>query len=524
MRGHERFSASTAASSAGPSAARLSRLHQGPHRSRWARFAASCVAAGLLVIAPRDAYAGATGAPAPGAASAGADDPGPPPPPPEASVIPPRVAGPTVPGLPGPLVAADKPSPSQPLGGLLTAPSLLGPSGRDLDFKTDRYEPAGLPLLGGNSDIGFQFGAVGTLSHYANGITPYAWNMDLVVSASIKNGPRGPELVQQSYQWNDDVPGLLGGKLRVNPQVSYQRTINQGYFGLGNAASGAVPTNYSGPPGRYFEWIDSIANVNLSGRVNLTGPWSENSAVGFRYMNPTAYADSKVARDAEARNPDGSPVIRGLEPLGLTQLATGVIYDTRDNETFATRGAYHQLAIEYVQGIPTSADVAYGEAQLYVCGFRSLGPFVLAGRLVGDLQFGNVPFYDLFMSGPYSQSEAIGGAAAVRGVPVGRYSGEIKVYGNAELRSMFIKFSLLKQKITLGGDALFDTGRSWVDYTFKSPLDGNGVGLKYGVGGGIYVLWGQSALFRIDAAYSPDAAAENPHFPLGVYVMDGTMF
>ncbi len=89
---------------------------------------------------------------------------------------------------------------------------------------------------------------------------------------------------------------------------------------------------------------------------------------------------------------------------------------------------------------------------------------------------------------------------------------------------MFVKFHLLKQKVTLGADALFDTGRSWVDYTFRSPLDGSGLGLKYGVGGGIYVLWGQAAMFRIDAAYSPDAAAENPSFPLGLYVADGVMF
>ena len=55
-------------------------------------------------------------------------------------------------------------------------------------------------------------------------------------------------------------------------------------------------------------------------------------------------------------------------------------------------------------------------------------------------------------------------------------------------------------------------------------LDGSGVGLKYGVGGGVYVLWGQAAMLRIEAAYSPDAVSENPSLPLGIYVEDGTMF
>jgi outer membrane protein assembly factor BamA len=395
----------------------------------------------------------------------------------------------------------------------------------DEDYATKRYEPAGFPLLGGSSDIGFQFGVVGTLSHFADGIKPYAWNMDAVVSASIKDGPTGPQFVQQSYLFNADLPGYLGGKLRFNPQVQYQRTINMGYFGLGDAASGVVPANYRGTSGRYFEWIDSIASAYVQARYLLSYPWSLTAAVGYRYMAPTAYADSKLARDAEAKNADGSPVIRGLQPLSITQLAVGASYDSRDNEVFPGKGSMRIVGVDYQQGIPLDSGVRYGEAQALIQGYHPLiGPFILAGRAIADFQFGHVPFYDLSESGPFAQSEAIGGGSAIRGVPIGRYSGEIKIYGNVEVRAMLIKFHLFKQKVSFGSDGFFDAGRSWLDYSFKSPLDGTGTGIKYGVGGGIYILWGQAALFRIDAAYSPDAAAENPSFPLGLYVSDGVSF
>ena len=393
-----------------------------------------------------------------------------------------------------------------------------------VDYKTDRYEPAGLPLIGGNSDIGFQFGGVATLSHFADGIRPYAWNMDLVLSASIKDGPKGVQLVQESFLYNGDFPGLFDGKVRLNPQVQYQRTINMGYFGLGNAANGNQAGNYTGPTGRYFEWIDSISQAYVAPRFTLSGPWSINTLAGYRYMAPSAYADSKLARDAVAKNPDGSPVVRGLGNASLTQLSAGLIYDTRDNEVFVHSGLYSQLGTTYQQGFPLADSIQYGESQMLFQGYQPLGPLVLAGRFVADFQYGHVPFYDLFMSGPFGQSEAIGGGSAIRGVPVGRYSGEIKIYGNVELRSMFFQFHLLRQKISLGADALFDTGRSWLNYSFNSPLDGNGVGLKYGAGGGIYVLWGQAAIFRIDVAYSPDAQAENPSFPVGIYVNDGVSF
>jgi hypothetical protein len=435
--------------------------------------------------------------------------------------------------LPPTVLAPPKPSktairgvelgPPQPIP-LATPPALLKGDTSDVDYTTRRYEPAGFPLIGGNSDIGFQFGGVATLSRFANGIRPYAWNMDIVASTSIKSTATGTTFVQQQFLWHDDIVGLWEGRLRLNPLVSYARTVNEGYFGLGDASSGATPSNYVGTPGHYFEWIDSVATATIVPRLTISGPWFATGNLQFRFMDPSAYPDSKLARDAAARNPDGSPVIRGLGRAGLPALAVGAGYDSRDNEIFTNHGAYNTLAVQYTEGAPASAGIQYGEATLQVAGFRKLGPFVLAGRFTTDLEFGSVPFYDLLMAGVLGQFEATGGQQGVRGVPIGRYLGKVKVWGNGELRSMFLKFSLFHQKFSMGGDALVDVGRSWLDYSFKNPADGSGLGLKYGVGGGLYFVWGQAAIFRIDVAYSPDAQAENPSFPVGLYVASGTSF
>jgi hypothetical protein len=467
---------------------------------------------GSLVVAT-DAAADGGAAQPPSASAAATREVTPPPPPPPPPLFPESISARGSREVEPPKLRLPEP-----------APTLPPKPDADADYTTRRYEPAGFPLIGGSTDIGFQFGAVATLSHFADGIKPYAWNMDLAASASLKDGPNGVQFVQESFLYNADLAGYMGGKLRLNPQVQYQRTINMGYYGLGDAASGAVPANYTGPPGRYFEWIDSIASAYIQPRYFLSRPWVITGALGYRYMDPTAYADSKVSRDAESHNPDGTPVVRGLRQLSVTQVAVGGGFDARDDEIFARNGGSGQLAIAYQQGIPADSSVRYGEAQALIQGFKPIGPFVLAARAVADFQFGHVPFYDLSMSGPFGQSEAIGGGSAVRGVPVGRYSGEIKMYGNVELRTLFVKFHVIGHKVTLGADALFDTGRSWVDYSFKSPLDGSGLGLKYGVGGGIYCIWGQAAIFRVDAAYSPDAAEENPGFPVGIYVADGTSF
>jgi hypothetical protein len=384
------------------------------------------------------------------------------------------------------------------------------------DYDTPRYEPAGFPLLAGNSDIGFELGAVGTLSHFENGIVPYRWNMDVVLALAVKGGPNGEEITQQSYQANVDIPELAGGQLRLNPQVMYARTVNQLYLGLGNASPSALS---GGQTLRHFQFDDRQARVRELTRVSLPGAFDLMFATSYRYEDPHVYAGSKLETDALA----GS--IRGVRPLSLLGQAAGILYDGRDSEIFPRSGGYHHLGIRGALGLPVSHGVRYGALGARFSQYVPLGgPFVFALRVVADLQFGHVPFYDLSTGGSFLTDEMVGGSSAVRGVPVGRYSGLIKTFGNVELRAMWVHFRLLGQQFQLGNNLLFDAGRLWSDYSFRAPADGEGVGLKWGVGGGEYLQWGQAAVFRLEVAYSPDARSENPGLPLGIYVEDGVMF
>jgi hypothetical protein len=443
------------------------------------------------------------------------------------------------------LAAADEPAPAPvvppeppPDDSVDVAPALRAPrvdagragplkhkTGDQVDYFTQRFEPAGFPLIGGDSDIGFEFGAVGTLSYFADGVKPYKWNMDLLLAASVKSGPSGAEVAQQSYLWQLDAPGLFGGGVRLNPEASYTHTINYGYFGLGNASSGVSPPPSAPNQGRYHEWIDSVVQVRSAARVEIAGPLSALFAVQYLWVGPTIYQDSLLQADAAARNADGSPRIYGTTATSLPSIAAGFVYDTRDNEVFPNSGMLHEVGVRLEQGLPFSADVRYAEAGGIFRGYVPLvGPLVAAGRLVTNFQVGNVPFFDLFQAGPFDQKEMPGGSAGIRGVPVGRYLGPIKVIGNIEVRAMLARFTVLKQRFSIGNTVFFDAGRVWSDYSFRSPLDGSGLGIKYGIGGGIYVLWGQAAMLRIEAAYSPDAVSENASLPIGLYVNDGVMF
>ncbi|HEY8091764.1 MAG TPA: BamA/TamA family outer membrane protein [Polyangiaceae bacterium] len=390
------------------------------------------------------------------------------------------------------------------------------------DYVTKRYEPAGFPIVGGDSDIGFQFGVAGTLSRFGEGVVPYEWNMDLIATASVKGVPHGVEIAQQAYLWNIDIPGLAGGKLRLNPFAQFRRTVNQGYFGLGNASSAARP---AGADNRYFEYIHEETGARLVTRYELAAPLYLLSSTAGRYVDPTPYAGSRLATDASSVAPNGSPSVVGVHALAVVSEGAGVLYDSRDSEIFTRAGWLGHVGVAFDQGFPLGAGVTFGEADVSVARYlRVGGPFVLAAHATADFKFGHVPFFELFTGGVFNPDYMIGGSASIRGVPFGRYLGQIKAVGNVELRALHARFHVLGQTMQLGNDVFFDTGRVWSDYTFRSPLDGSGVGLKWGTGLGGYLLWGQAAMFRIDVAYSPDAVSENPGFPVGIYIEDGLSF
>jgi hypothetical protein len=385
------------------------------------------------------------------------------------------------------------------------------------DYDTPRFEPAGLPIIAGDSDIGVEVGAVGTLTRFADGVRPYRWNADVLVAASFKDGPKGLEVAQQNYLMDLDYPDAWNGLLRLHPQAAFTRTVNQGYYGLGNATNAVRPAVIAGTPGRYFQFVATELEAREITRIRIAPPFYAVATTIYRYDSPATYAGSKLAADEHE--------VHGTRPLSLLSLGGGGIYDTRDNEHFSRRGMLHQVGVKYVQGFPTDQHVHYIQTGGFFAGYLPIvGPVTWASRVVVDFQIGNVPFYDLARAGPFESFDMLGGSTGVRGVPVGRYNGPVKALTNQELRAMLVSFTLFKQAFRIGGDLLFDTGRIWSDYTFKSPADGRRAGLKWGAGGGLYLQWGQAAVFRVEAAYSPDAASENPRFPIGLYVNDGISF
>ncbi len=386
-----------------------------------------------------------------------------------------------------------------------------------------RYELAGFPIIGGNSDIGVQFGGAATYTRFYDQDFPYLWNIDLLLSASVKDDTEGFRLVQQSHVLRFDAPELFGGKLRLDTRGSFQRTVNQGFYGIGDATpAGLLPGQTS--LGQSYQYTQLEGRVRSIARIHTGTPFDLALGANLRLEAPSVYADSLLAQQTSGNAaPDGNDVL-GTQTAFLGGVSAGVIVDTRDSEFITRKGYFYQLGLGGTAG--SAEQVGYGEAAVVLSHYAPLGRiFIFANRFVGSAQFGRVPFYDLQQGGVFEPQYLFGGEQGIRGVPNGRYAGKVKLVSNTEIRGTpFPRFVFIGQRLLIGTNVFFDAGRVWSDWSTISAADGNTVNLKFGVGAGVFLQWGEAAIFRVEAAYSPDAVSENPGFPLGIYVSDGTMF
>ncbi len=408
---------------------------------------------------------------------------------------------------------ADGPPPSAGDGQDAAKPATSSADGKLLPR---RYELAGFPIVGGNSDIGLQFGGAATYTRFYDQAFPYLWNIDLLLSASVKDDAEGFRLVQQSHVLRFDAPDLLDGRLRLDTRGSFQRTINAGFYGIGDATTAGLLPGQS-TIGQSYQYTQLESRVRSIARVHTGTPFDLALGANLRLESPTAYSASLLAQDLGPDLPGGQTAVLGT-------LAAGFMVDDRDSEFITRRGIFYQVGISGTVG--SAEQVGYGELSAVLSHYAPIGgPFIFASRFVASAQVGRVPFYDLQQGGVFEPQYLFGGEQGVRGVPNGRYAGRAKVVSNTEIRGTpFPRFMILGQRLLIGTTVFFDVGRVWSDYGVISQADGDNIDLKFGVGAGTFLQWGEAAIFRVEAAYSPDAVSENAGFPLGIYVSDGLMF
>jgi len=374
--------------------------------------------------------------------------------------------------------------------------------------KQAKTEVGAVPLVGGDSDIGFGGGGLGAVTRLEPGRSPYLWNAELGALLTFKpptdDGWRVP---YQDYYLQLTIPELLDRTVRLELRPSYTRETTQLYYGIGNAS----PAPKTGPQGQsesdYFQYGRIHPTFLVRIRLKLGHDFSLLFGDSITYNRLDIHPGSKPEQDLGGAVP----------PHFVHFFEHALLYDTRDTETSSHSGMFHQLKLRLSPGGTPALPYAYGQVngtvRFYTTPVRRW--LTIALRIVGDAQFGNPPFYELAR---FEDTFALGGGKGVRGVPGQRYYGEIKLFGNLETRTDLATFHIGQKPCLLGAALFFDGGRLWSDWTPEQRLDGSGLGLKYGVGAGLRLQQGKTFVVRGDVAWSPDAR------PIGGYFTAGQTF
>ena len=375
----------------------------------------------------------------------------------------------------------------------------LAEEGGEEELDPDRWEKAILPALAGNSDLGFLFGVYSVVAKFDEDYRPYRWRGSLRAIMSVKDGPDGAELPLHNHAIQMDFPGLRGGRLRLTTEAGFSKNIIVNYHGLGNASRGTL----SGFATLHFGYsvIETYAGSKLEEDIDAA---AAEPASGR--LTPSNRPPDTLQRRPEA--------LYGAGDHALLGGVAGLVWDTRDHEFHPTVGSFHELSLRGSPGRLTGADHLYWGTNVALRGYLSLWDrtLVLAARATADLARGRVPFDEQGSMVGLERFSAFGGGRGVRGIPAGRYRGKAKVLGSVELRSVFARVMIRGTPLAFGAGAFLDAGRLWSDIPPRSDLDGHGVGLKYGTGGGPRFHWGEALVIRGDVAWSPDSD------PVGFYL------
>jgi Omp85 superfamily domain len=390
---------------------------------------------------------------------------------------------------------------------LLFAPLARAQSGRELNV---------IPIAGGDSDVGIGGGLLGDLAALAPGRPPFRWRLEAAAFVTFKvRKAEGLILPYQDYYLDYVVPRTgPGGNMRFDIRPSFTNEVTLRYYGMGNAA----PPLAAGADVETLEYERLHPTLSAEVRYRLVDSFYVLAGTAYTYNRLKVPPMTVLARDHDAGPADVRALLGNFAPHGVELLTLEAGFDGRDDETVTRHGQFHTLRFRVSPHVGGALPYQYERLTLTSRFYWT--PIerwlTVSTRLVGDTIFGDAPFYELAR---FDETPAIGGGKAVRGVPAQRYYGKVKAFGNIEAISELLPFTVKQKHLVLGLAAFFDGGRSWTEISRSHPdLDGTGIGLKYGIGGGLRLEEGRTFVVRFDVAWSPDAS------PVGAYFAAGEIF
>ena len=158
------------------------------------------------------------------------------------------------------------------------------------------------------------------------------------------------------------------------------------------------------------------------------------------------YSDTPLSSNEDKFIGSSPEYVYGTDSFGQVGAQGEILYDTRNNPGYATRGVLVRVAgavYPEVWDVESAFGSLDGEARTYVTAPIPTSP-TLALRAGGKKVWGTFPFHEsAFLGGPGLTGSAHVSNGNVRGFRKNRFAGDTALYGNSELRLVLAKIKLL---------------------------------------------------------------------------------
>lgn len=338
-----------------------------------------------------------------------------------------------------------------------------------------------LPVVGYNSDMGFQYGVCMDVFNYGDGskYPNYNFKMNFEVSTYTK----GSSIFRSYSYWNNVIPkGILFADFGYFIDKKFDFYGFNGYAApyYKDAAVQMNPYELIEPgiaeSGLYYtDRRQFRAVVSMRQKIgNLNNLYYGVGLAFYNYdfnqLSIKKYEDQYTLYDLYCQ----SGLIRGDEAGGgnVTQFKAGIVYDSKNYENDPTRGIYFEATFT---AAPDFID-KHGYDHLTFTGvFHHYIPvwgdhLTFSYRLgAQNVIAGDIPFYAMMntnlMFYKKIYTEAYGGSTTGRGINRNSVIGQGVAWLNAELRWRITNFKFINQNWCVALNPMFDMGM--VTQTFR---------------------------------------------------------
>ena len=326
-----------------------------------------------------------------------------------------------------------------------------------------------LPVLGFDSDLGFQYGACVDIFTFGDGTRypRYFYKFNVEVSRYTKGSG--------VFRFYSDMPYLIKDtKLFFDLTYNYSKKFE--FFGFNGYEASLFDPNIEAyadvedfKSGYHYIKRNTLRFVGSMQR-NLFHVPNLNWIAGLAYYNVATDSLNLAAYEGQQTlysNYVKAGIIKENEKNGgnIAQLRLGLNYDSRDHNSDPSKGIYAEYTLtgssDFIDGNSYNSLIQTFMWRHYVPIYKDKLTF--AYRLgVQHKIAGSMPWYMINnINMPFFQkmyTEGLGGVVTMRGVNRNGVLGDGFILGNAELRWHFLDFKFINQNWQLAFSPFFDAG------------------------------------------------------------------